>query len=109
MAIMRTIRRRLRAVAAPVFFLALVGYFGWNATRGDHGLVAHAQREKLLVQAKLDLAEAEAARGARAQQVRALQAEHIDADALDEQARAMLNLADPNDIIVMYPARDKLF
>ncbi len=109
MSIVRALKRRARASVAPLFFLALVGYFGWNATQGDHGLVAFAARKKLLVQAQADLTDAQAARAAWARRVRGLQADHIDADTLDEQARAMLNLSDPNDIVVMYPAKDKLF
>jgi cell division protein FtsB len=109
MEIGRAIKRRCRAVAAPLFFLALVGYFGWNVTRGDHGLMAFAQRKKLLVEAQQDLAQAEAQRNEWAQRVRGLQADHIEADTLDEQARAMLNLSDPNDLILMYPPKEKLF
>jgi cell division protein FtsB len=94
---------------APVVFLALVGYFSWNATKGDHGLVAYAERKQLLQQAEADQASARTERDVWARRVSGLQAEHIDADQLDEQARAMLNLSDPADIVVMYPAKDKLF
>jgi len=38
-----------------------------------------------------------------------LQANHIDADTLDERARAMLNLVDPQDIVVPYGANAKLY
>ena len=109
MSVGRAIKRRLRASAAPLFFLALVGYFGWNVARGDHGLVAFAARTKLLVQARTDLTEAEASRASWARRVSGLQSDHIEADTLDEQARAMLNLSDPADVVVMYPPKDKLF
>jgi cell division protein FtsB len=33
----------------------------------------------------------------------------LDPDTLDERARAMLNLADPSDVVVMYPQGKKLF
>jgi cell division protein FtsB len=33
----------------------------------------------------------------------------IDADALDERARAMLNLSDPRDVIVPYDKGQRLF
>lgn len=109
MSVGRAIKRRLRASAAPLFFLTLVLYFGWNATRGDHGLVAFGARTSLLAQARADLADAQATQAAWARRVSGLQADHIEADTLDEQARAMLNLSDPADIIMMYPAKDKLF
>jgi cell division protein FtsB len=33
----------------------------------------------------------------------------LDADTLDERARAMLNLADPNDIVVPYGPNNRLY
>ncbi len=105
----REIKRRLRAVVAPLIFLSLVGYFGWNAVQGNHGLVAYAQRQELLAQAQADEARAQTERDAWERRVAGLRARHIDADALDERARAMLNLADPSDIIVPYGPADRLF
>ena len=105
----REIKRRLRSAIAPVFFFSLVAYFGWSATQGDHGLVAHAQRQKLLHQARDDLAKVQAERTEWERRVAALRTDHLDADLLDERARAMLNLSDPGDIIVPYPEGDKLY
>ncbi len=105
----REIKRRLKAAVAPLIFLSLVGYFGWNAVQGNHGLAAYAQRRELLAQAQADQAKAQAERDAWERRVGSLRARHIDADALDERARAMLNLADPSDIIVSYGPSDRLF
>ena len=109
MSIVRALKRRVRASIAPLFFLALVGYFGWNVTQGDHGLVAFAARKKLLAEAQADLTGAAGVRAAWARRVRGLQADHIEIDTLDEQPRAMQNLSDPKDVVMMYPAKDKLF
>lgn len=106
MEIGQRIKRRLRAAVAPLFFFGLVGYFGWSATQGDHGLVAYAQRQQLLKQAQDDLAHAQAERSAWEHRVAALRTDHLDADMLDERARAMLNLSDPADIIVPTPDGD---
>jgi hypothetical protein len=38
-----------------------------------------------------------------------LHTSRLDPDTLDQQARAMLNLADPNDVVVMYGPGKKLF
>ncbi len=105
----REIKRRLKAAVTPLIFLGLVGYFGYNATQGNRGLVAYAQRQELLAQAQADQARALAERDAWERRVSGLRARHIDADALDERARAMLNLADPSDIIVPYGTSDRLF
>ncbi|MGA9011834.1 MAG: septum formation initiator family protein [Acetobacteraceae bacterium] len=105
----REVKYRLKAAVAPVIFLSLVGYFGWNAVQGNHGLVAYAQRQELLAQAQADQDKARAERDAWDRRVAGLRSRHIDADALDERARAMLNLADPSDIIVPYGPSDRLF
>jgi cell division protein FtsB len=109
MSFAREIKRRLKAVVAPMIFLSLVGYFGWNAAQGDRGLVAYTERERLLAQAQADQAKAQAELEAWERRVSGLRSRHIDADALDERARAMLNLADPADIIVPYAPADRLF
>ena len=105
----REMKRRLKAVVAPLLFLSLVGYFGWNAVQGDHGLVAYAQRKELLAQARQDQVKAETELAAWERRVSGLRSRHIDADSLDERARAMLNLADPSEIIVPYAPADRLF
>jgi cell division protein FtsB len=105
----REVKRRLKAIAAPVVFLSVVAYFGWNVVKGDHGLVAYAQRQALLAQAQQELARAQAEHDAWELRVAGLRSNHIDADALDERARAMLNLADPSDTIVPYSSANRLF
>ncbi len=109
MAIGRAIKRRLRGAIAPVVFLTLVGYFAWNATHGDHGLIAYAQRQQLLKEAQDDLAQVQAEKTEWERRVAALRSDHLDADMLDERARAMLNLSDPGDIIVPYGDKDRLY
>jgi cell division protein FtsB len=109
MALGRDMKRRGRAAIAPLFFLSLVFYFGWNATHGDRGLMAYGQRQALLKQAQDDLSHVQAERDAWERRVAGLRSNHIDPDTLDERARAMLNLADPSDIVVSYTQKDRLF
>jgi len=109
MAFGRALKRRAKAAIAPLLFLALVGYFAWNATHGAHGLIAYAQRQQLLKQAQDDLAQVQAEKTEWERRVEALQSDHLDADMLDERARAMLNLSDPGDIIVPYGDKDRLW
>jgi len=63
----------------------------------------------MLTQAEADLTTAQAEQTAWQLRVRALENDHLDRDALDERARAMLNLANPRDIIVQYGPNDRLF
>jgi cell division protein FtsB len=109
MALGRELRRKARGAIAPVVFLSLVGYFGWNAAQGDHGLRAAADRQDLLIRAKTELASAEAERDAWERRVAGLRNNHLDPDTLDERARAMLNLTDPTDVVVPYGPKERLF
>jgi cell division protein FtsB len=109
MALGRELKRRMKAAIAPFVFLSITAYFCWNATQGNHGLVAYAQRQALLHQAQSDHDAAQADRDTWEKRVAGLRANHLDPDTLDERARAMLNLADPTDVIVPYSGKDRLF
>lgn len=100
MAFTRSLKRRIRAVVPAAVFLALTGYFGWNATRGELGLRAYARRQNDLRSAEAALSGALAEQTAWQTRVSALQPAHLDSDALDQQARQMLDLSAPDDIII---------
>jgi cell division protein FtsB len=109
MSLGRELKRRARLMLAPSVFLAITGYFAWNATQGDRGLKAYAQRLDLLHQVVAEEAAARSERDALETRVAGLRARHLDPDTLDERARAMLNLAEPSDVIVKLGPQDKLF
>jgi cell division protein FtsB len=96
-------------MVAPTIFLAITAYFGWNATQGDRGLKAFAQRQDLLRQVVADENAAKAERDGWETRVNGLRARHLDPDTLDERARAMLNLAEPSEVIVKLSAQEKLY
>ncbi|MGE0416809.1 MAG: septum formation initiator family protein [Acetobacteraceae bacterium] len=103
------LKRRAKALIAPAVFLTITGYFVWNVTTGDRGLVAYAHRQELLHQVEVDNTAAKTERDRWERRVSGLRNSQLDPDTLDERARAMLNLADPTDVVVQYPAKDKLF
>ncbi|HVZ09070.1 FtsB family cell division protein [Rhodopila sp.] len=109
MSLAREIKRRVRIALPPVIFLAITAYFGWNATQGDRGLVAYAHRKELQAQVLADKAGAQAERDAWETRVKGLRPQHLNPDTLDERARAMLNLALPDEVIVKLSPQDKLF
>ena len=109
MKIGRRIKQAVHAIVAPTLFLALVGYFGWNATQGDRGLQSYAIRQEQLKSVQADLQRVESDRDQLERRVAGLRTQHLDPDTLDERARAMLNVADPNDLVVMYNNGKKLF
>lgn len=106
---MRRIRAVLRAMVAPTVFLALVGYFGWNATQGERGLQSYALRQTQLVTVQAELHRVELERDVLERRVAGLRTQRLDPDTLDERARAMLNIAEPSDVVVMYGAGKRLY
>lgn len=108
MQVARLIRRKARLAAPPAVFLLLVAYFLWNAMQGAHGLHAYAQRQRDLVAVNAELASAKQEASTWERRVSGLRT-RIDGDALDERARAMLNLSDPRDVIVPYDKGKRLF
>lgn len=109
MGVGRQFRSFARALATPTLFLALTAYFGWNATQGERGLQTYALRQTQLTQVQADLRRTEGERDALERRVAGLRSQRLDPDSLDERARAKLNLVDPADLLVMYPANKRLF
>ena len=105
----RAVKRKTKEAIPPVIFLALTGYFGWNATQGDLGLKSYAQQITLLDRANAANAAAVLEQQSWRQRVEGLRDAALDADTIDERSRAMLNLATPDEIVVPYGPNDKLF
>ncbi len=104
----RKIRRKARAAVPPLVFLGLVAYFVNHALEGERGLRASGQRQLELTQARADLARAEAEAAVWQRRVAALSVV-IDTDAVDERARAQLDLSDPADVVVQYDKSQRMF
>ena len=109
MSIGREIKRRVKSIVPSFVLLAVAAYFGWSATQGDHGLKAYARQQDQLRLAQGELVRTNSEVDSWERRVAALRSNRLDPDALDERARAMLNLADPADIVVMYGQGKKLF
>jgi cell division protein FtsB len=109
MTFFRAVKRRIKEAVPPVIFLALTGYFGWNATQGELGLKSYAQQLALLDKATAARASAVLEQQSWRQRVEGLRDAALDADTIDERSRAMLNLAEPDEVVVPYGPNDKLF
>jgi cell division protein FtsB len=105
----REIRRQARLAAMPAFLLSLTAIFAWQATQGDHGLIMREKRKAQLAQAEANLEAARLERDNWQRKVAGLTPTHLDKDALDQRARELLNLAEPNEVVVQYAPKDKLF
>jgi len=98
------VRTRLRSIVAPIVFYlmlgAATGYLVWAASNGAHGLEAKAKydAEAQEVKAELDALRQERARWER--RVADLRPESIDRDLLDEEAHALLNRVQRDEVVI---------
>jgi cell division protein FtsB len=100
MTIVEHIRIRMRRAIMPACAIALLGYFVYHAVQGDVGLVAWWRLNQQIAAAQDELAIASAVRDDWERRVRQLQPEHLDPDMIEERARYMLNLVNPDDRII---------
>jgi len=75
----------------------------------DAAVAAAAADEAGVAEAEANLVAAKLERDNWERKVAGLTPSHLDKDALDQRSRELLNLADPNEIVVQYGPNDKLF
>jgi cell division protein FtsB len=97
--------RLLRLIAGPVIGAAIVGYFSWHAVQGERGLIALAQLEADLTEARTVLAALEHEREELENLAGRLRPESLDRDLLEERARTIVNHAHPHDLVILSPSR----
>ena len=101
MIVLREMRRRAKVLVAPVVGLALTGYFAYNLVEGDRGLRAWLRITDELRRAQETLAVVEAERAALDHRVEHMRRDHVDPDLLDSQVRKTLDVASPDEIVIM--------
>ena len=98
-------RKRLRSIlntlALYVLSALLIGYFGVNAYDGAHGLIAKKDIDRQMATLSVELAKLQSSQKQWQRRVSLLKSDHIDADMLDERARALLDYVDPRDLVMM--------
>lgn len=104
---LREIKYRLRGLVVPVLFMALTYYFGWNAVHGENGLQAQAAESAQLQAQQLYTDKVHNELVLWQTKVAALSNRSVEPDMLNEEAREVLNLADPSDLVVDLPASRK--
>jgi cell division protein FtsB len=92
---------RLTSFIFPLLACGAAGYFAYHLQTGDHGLAASAE-----LQGRKDVLEGELAglkevRLRLERDVSLLRPESLDPDMLDERARAILNLANQDDLVML--------
>jgi cell division protein FtsB len=92
---------RFTAFIFPLLACAAGGYLGYNLQTGEHGLKARADLERRKEVLAGELAGLNEVKNRLERDVSLLRPENLDPDMLDERARAILNLAHPDDLVML--------
>jgi cell division protein FtsB len=92
---------RLRSFIFPLLACGVGGYFGYHLEIGDHGLNARTDLERRKDVLQGELAGLEEVKTRLERDVALLRPESLDPDMLDERARAILNLAHADDLVIL--------
>jgi cell division protein FtsB len=101
MVLAEELKKRARYAAGPVLGACLMGYFCYHLVQGERGLLAWLELSHEIAAAEAEAATARAERATLEHRVSHLRPESLDRDLLDERARAVLNVARPNDIVIL--------
>ena len=96
-----------KRLTTMLVLLGLVVYFVFHAMQGKHGLRARVSLKKHLSSLEQQLVVLKAEREKFENYIQLMQSRTIDPDMLDEQARRLLNLAHPSEVIIMRPKQQK--
>jgi cell division protein FtsB len=100
MSLTSELKRRARYAVAPVLGIGIFGYFAYHAIEGDRGLFAYMRMKEHVGEAEQMRQEVAEIRAELERRVSLLRPDHTDPDMLDERARSMLNLAQPDEIVI---------
>jgi len=93
-------RRGTFGAVFAIVAMALMGYLSFAALQGDHGLLSLFSVEAQASRLQSELQALQAERATIANKTERLSTEHLDLDLLDEQARKVLGLGSPDEIII---------
>ncbi len=90
----------LRRAALPAIVLGLGYYLAYNLIEGDRGLIAWLGINQELDADNKELERLKAERMALEKKVSLLRPDHLDPDMLDERSRAVLGLAEEDELVI---------
>ncbi|MBS7587018.1 FtsB family cell division protein [Ancylobacter defluvii] len=96
-------RSILQTVTLHLGAASLIGYFAFQGYNGQYGLVARRHFEEQMQALTQERDVLRTQRQAIEAKVRLLSPDLVDADMLDEQARSLLNLVHPKDLVLLRP------
>ncbi len=97
-------RSRFSFLVLPFALTLVAGYFSWQSTRGAFSGDAREELRVQRLELEVEFARLEAVREALEARVLRLRTDALDADLLDERARANLNMAYSNEMVIFHHA-----
>ena len=95
------IRRRIRYLIVPLFWLVLTIYFGYHAVNGERGLRRLFELKQEIQIASQVAEEVALRREEMEQKIKYLSPQSIDVDVLEESARTLLNMGQEGDYVIL--------
>lgn len=96
-------RSILQTVTLHLGAAALIAYFAFQGYNGQYGLQARRHFEEQMVTLTAERDALRTQREALQAKIRLLSPDLVDADMLDEEARLLLNLVNPKDLVLLRP------
>lgn len=101
MRLFQEMRRRVRYIIAPLFWLVLTVYFGYHAVNGERGLRRLFELKQEIQIASQVAGEVALRREEMEKKVHQLSPQSLDVDMLEESARTLLNMGQDGDYIIL--------
>lgn len=89
-----------RKFIRPLFFAAILFYFSFHALNGERGIYALFKQSHALIALQTELQHVTAQRTQLEHHVRLLGNQSLDLDLLDEQARSLVGMTRPDEVVV---------
>ncbi len=102
MSVLHEIRRRSGQTMMPLLLVAAAAYFGYHFFAGERGLNAWWSVNHRLELAKAEHESLRLEREKLEMRVSLMREDTLDRDLLDERLRRMLNLVQPDDVVILY-------
>lgn len=107
MVIRQMIRRGVARIVGPLIGCLAVAYFTYHLVNGERSLLAWRHMDSEIAEAENRLAHLQDERVAMERRANLLRPDHLDPDMLEERARAILNFARPDEVVVLAPRKPK--
>lgn len=90
----------IRQIVVPFVSIVVMGYFTYHIFQGDRGIIAYLRLQQIVAVHEKERAVQQTLREQLERRVYLLRPDSLDVDLLEERARAVLNYAHPDEIVI---------